>query len=136
MWDEVVGGDTLKDILEDNGYTVSSNYTSKFTIGDSVSSIRNKLGNNVIIETDKAIISTGAVIKKGNEKYTVVINGDLTGDGKVNSGDLLQMRKYLLEEVNLTGAYKEAGIIESSNNIKSLDLLRLRQYLLGEYVFK
>ena len=46
------------------------------------------------------------------------------------------MRKYLLEEVNLTGAYKEAGIIESNNEIKSLDLLRLRQYLLGEYTFK
>ena len=75
------------------------------------------------------------MIKKENENYTVVIKGDLTGDGKVNSGDLLQMRKYLLEEVNLAGAYKEAGIIESAGNIKSLDLLRLRQYLLGEYSF-
>ena len=46
------------------------------------------------------------------------------------------MRKYLLEEVNLTEAYKQAGIIESNNEIKSLDLLRLRQYLLDEYVIK
>ena len=45
------------------------------------------------------------------------------------------MRKYLLEEITLTGAYKEAGIIESIGNIKSLDLLRLRQYLLGDYEF-
>ena len=125
----------LKDILEDNGYNVNNSYVSKFTLGDTISTIRSKLGNDVIIETDKEIIATGAMIKKENENYTVVIKGDLTGDGKVNSGDLLQMRKYLLEEVNLAGAYKEAGIIESAGNIKSLDLLRLRQYLLGEYSF-
>ena len=123
-------------LLENNGYNVSGIYVSKFKIGDSISSIKKKLGNDVTIETDKSIISTGAVIKKGNESYTVVIKGDLNGDGKANSGDLLQMRKYLLEEINLTGAYKQAGIIESNNGIKSLDLLRLRQYLLGEYTFK
>ena len=127
---------TLKELLQGNNYNVSSNYVSKFKIGDSIATIKSKLGSNVTIETDKTIIATGAVIKKGNESYTVVIKGDLNGDGKSNSGDLLQMRKYLLEEIVLTGAYKEAGIIESVGNIKSLDLLRLRQYLLGEYTFK
>ena len=44
-----------------------------------------------------------------------------------------QMRNYLLEVNSLSGAYKKAGMIDSSNDIKSLDLLRLRQYLLGDY---
>ena len=132
----IIQDETLKDILENNGYNVSNNYTSKFTLGSSISSIKNQLGEDVIIETDKDIISTGAIIKKDNESYTVVIKGDLNGDGKINSADLLQMRKHLLEEVNLTGAYKLAGIIESAGEIKSLDLLRLRQYLIDEYVFK
>ncbi len=124
---------TLKSILQSNDYNVSGNYTFKFTIGDSISSIKNKLGSGVTIESKTTTISTGTIIKKGNESYTVVIKGDLNGDGRANSGDLLQMRKYLLEEITLIGAYKEAGIIESNGNIKSLDLLRLRQYLLGEY---
>ena len=132
----VLGDDTLKNILENDGYIVNANYVSKFVLGDTISSIKDKLGNDVIIETDKSIISTGAIIKKSSESYTVVIKGDLNGDGRVNSADLLQMRKHLLEEVNLTGAYKEAGIIESVGNIKSLDLLRIRQYLLDEYVFR
>ena len=48
---------------------------------------------------------------------------------------LLQVKKHLLEDIVLAGAYKKAGIIESNNEIKSLDLLRLRQYLLGDYIF-
>ena len=126
----------LKTILESNGYSVVDNYVLKFKAGDTVSQILNKLGNDIIIETNNTLISTGATIKKDNEEYTIVIKGDLTGDGKVNSNDLLQMRKYLLGEINLVGSYKKAGIIESNNEIKSLDLLRLRQYLLGEYNFK
>ena len=126
---------TLREILINNQYTVNGSYVIGFTLGVSITQIKNKLGNDIVIDSSSSIISTGTVIKKGNESYTVVIKGDLTGDGKINSGDLLQMRKYLLEEISLNGAYKEAGIIESVNEIKSLDLLRLRQYLLGEYIF-
>ena len=127
----------LIDILKNKGFNVTSNLVLGFSIGKNISDIKKQLNDNdIVISTENLMISTGAVIKKGNESYAVVIKGDLNGDGKVNSADLLQMRKYLLEEVNLTGAYKEAGIIESNGEIKSLDLLRLRQYLLDEYVFK
>ena len=125
---------SLKDLLQNGGYTINNNFVS-FTIGETVESIKNKLPG-ATVETQNTTISTGTVIKLGTESYTAVVKGDLNGDCKANSGDLLQMRKFLLEETNLNGAYKEAGIIESKNEIKSLDLLRLRQYLLGEYVFK
>ena len=127
---------TLKTILENNGYSIKNNYVSKFTIGETISQIKNKLGRDVIIESQTNIISTGTNIKMGNEKYAVVVKGDLTGDGKINSSDLLTMRNYLRGEVNLIGSYKEAGMIESVGTIKSFDLLRLRQYLLGEYNFE
>lgn len=138
LWekDNTIVENKLIDILQENNYYVSNGYVSKFNVGDTIAQIKSKLGNDIIIEASTSIISTGTVIKKGTEIYTVVIKGDLSGDGKINSGDLLQMRKYLLEENILNGAYKEAGIIESVGNIKSLDLLRLRQYLLGEYIFK
>ena len=139
VWTEIVvpQNETLKDILEDNSYNVTSNLVSGFTVGMTVTELKNKLGDSSItVNTNNTIISSGTTIKKGNESYTIVIKGDLTGDGKINSGDLLQMRKHLLEEVNLEGAYKQAGILESNGNIKSLDLLRLRQYLLGEYTIR
>ena len=127
---------SLQDIFSSNNYTLNGKYVTIPTNGESISTIKSKLGNDIEVETNKTIISTGAVIKADDEAYTVVVKGDLNGDGKVNSGDLLEMRNYLNEKTKLTGAYKEAGIIESNNEIKSLDLLRLRQYLLGNYKFK
>ena len=124
---------TLKEILIKNGYDVIDNYVYNFTLGDTIVNINNKLGKDITFDTKTTIISTGTIIKRGNESYTVVIKGDLSGDGKINSSDLLQMRNYLLEVNSLSGAYKKAGMIDSSNDIKSLDLLRLRQYLLGDY---
>ena len=123
--------------LVEKKYRVDKGFVYGFLEGDSVSSIKSKINDSSItVESKSSIISTGTIIKKSGESYIVVIKGDLTGDGKVNSGDLLEMRNYLNEKTKLTGAYKEAGIIESNKEIKSLDLLRLRQYLLGNYKFK
>ena len=125
---------TLLEVLTNNKYVVNNNYVTGFKLGDTIASLKSLINDNeVTFITNNEIISTGTIIKKGNEEYNVVIKGDLTGDGKINSGDLLNMRKYLLEEISLSGPNKSAGIIESINEIKSLDLLRLRQYLLGEY---
>lgn len=127
---------TLSGLLNDNGYFLKDNLVYGFDVGETVKQVKDLFGNSINVKSNNNNITTGTKISKDNEEYVVVIKGDITGDGKINSGDLLQMRKYLLAEVSLDGAYKQAGIIESQGNIKSLDLLRLRQYLLGEYSFK
>ena len=93
--------------------------------------IKNAAGNN-LGNTEK--LTTGSTISfTTGETYTVVIYGDLTGDGSINSADLLKMRQHLLGQVNLSGAYLEAArLINVSGSINSADLLRLRQYLLGQ----
>ncbi len=128
---------SLTEILTNNNYVITDNYAYGFELGATINSILNILNDESIdIETTTEIISTGTIIKKSNESIAVVIKGDLNGDGKINSGDLLQMRRYLLEQISLTGPYKLAGIIESPNEIRSLDLLRLRQFLLGKYIIR
>lgn len=112
------------------GLTISSGYIKGFKIGE--------LANNLTSKSSYLKISTGDTIGTGailtftdGTSTTAVVYGDLTGDGKVNSADLLKMRQYLLGQTNLTGAYGEAANIAGNGTINSANLLKLRQYLLG-----
>ena len=62
--------------------------------------------------------------------------GDLSGDGLINSADLLLVRQYLLGSKSLNGVYFYAGDINNDKLINSADLLRVRQHLLGINIIK
>lgn len=114
------------------GYKINNNYVNGFSIGQSVDDVKSKLQNDAIsINSSSGLISTGATITYNGETYSVVLYGDLTGDGEINSSDLLKMRQHLLGTVTLQDAYFKAGAITDSSTISSSDLLRLRQHLLG-----
>lgn len=114
------------------GYKVNSNYVNGFSIGQSTIEVKNKLQNDsIIVNSSTGLISTGSTISYNGETYTVVLYGDLNGDGEINSADLLKMRQHLLGTVSLQDAYFKAAAITDSGTISSSDLLRLRQHLLG-----
>ena len=80
-------------------------------------------------------IGTGSRIKINNKYYPVVILGDVTGDGRVNSGDLLKIVKYLKGITTFDDYNRKAGDTTKDNNINSGDLLRLVKYLKGTVSF-
>ena len=65
------------------------------------------------------------------KEYTYIMFGDLTGDGEINSADLLKMRQYLLGSIELNGAFLGSAYLNGDDEINSADLLRIRQHLLG-----
>lgn len=122
----------------------TGDYLRGYAIGTTIASIKNNVGSsaNVVIKdsngnvkNDSDVIGTGYVIEMsnnyGNESYTYVMYGDLSGDGEINSADLLKMRQHLLGQVNLSGAFLISAYISGDNEINSADLLRLRQHLLN-----
>lgn len=122
----------LEVYVKEAGYKIEGDYVKNFKVGEKVEDIKTKLNNSSIeIKSEEKTIGTGDKISFNGKSYTVVIYGDLTGDGKINSADLLKMRQYLLGEANLSGAYKEAAHLANENKINSADLLKMRQYLLG-----
>ena len=123
---------SLSNILTSNNYNISDNYVLGFTIGMTVQELKSKLGDNDInITTNDDIVATGSVISMGNENYTIIIKGDNNGDGIINSGDLLQVRKHLLNMKSLENEFFIAGDVNDDNIINSGDLLKLRKHLLG-----
>ena len=122
---------SLKDSFINTGFRVKENFVYGFILGDLLSSIKNKVKLDYESSSD-GIIATGVEFKYSSEILTAVVYGDLNGDGKINSADLLKMRQHLLGTNTLKGAYKEAAMVADGTTINSANLLRLRQHLLGQ----
>ena len=89
--------------------------------------VKNKQGNQILATGDSVTITSG----NDTKTFTVVIYGDLTGDGIINSADLLKMRQHLIGSTKLAKAYNIAANINKDEVINSGDLLKLRQHLIG-----
>lgn len=91
--------------------------------------------NQVLSETD--IVGTGTKIlvkENGNilRVYNIIIYGDVNGDGKINSVDLLVLQRHILEIEEINGVYKKAGNVrKDGKKPTSVDLLLIQRHILG-----
>lgn len=91
--------------------------------------------NQVLIDTD--IVGTGSKIlvkENGNilRVYNIIIYGDVNGDGKINSVDLLVLQRHILEIEEINGVYKKAGNVrKDGKKPTSVDLLLIQRHILG-----
>lgn len=123
---------SLANYISSAGFQISNNYVNGFFVGQSVAEVKSKLQNDaIVINASSELIGTGATISYNGETYRVIVYGDLTGDGKINSADLLKMRQHLQGISTLENEYFKAGAIVNGSSINSADLLKLRQHLLG-----
>ena len=111
-----------------------------------VSQIKGKITTNYKIEiydakgnllTDEQNAGTGSKIKFIDEsgsvkiEYIIILYGDVTGDGKINSADLLILQRHILEIEKLTGAFIKAGNInKNGKNPSSYDSLLIQRHIL------
>jgi tetratricopeptide (TPR) repeat protein len=87
-------------------------------------------GSFNFVATDAAgNVTTKTVTISNIAKY---VKGDITGDGKVDALDLLQLKKYLLKQVSLSSNNMLAADVTGVGKVDALDLLQLKKYLLGQ----
>ena len=86
-------------------------------------------------ETNMAGTGDVAVIYDGNgqevSRYQLLIYGDVNGDGKVSSVDLLQIQKHILKVQELGSVYLTACDANHDGKVASTDLLVVQKYVLG-----
>ena len=95
-------------LLGSNGFTKTSGYIAT---GDRF----------VLLDADGKIIDT----------LTVVVIGDVTGDGRVNAADYIAQRRVILGITNLSIASQTAADVNGNGKIQANDYIKLRRYILG-----
>jgi len=89
-------------------------------------------------KTSKLVTGDIITITNGNSSktYTIVLKGDINGDGKVDSLDMLKIQKHIKKVYKLSGAASEAADTNYDNGINSLDLLRVQKHIKKVYKLK
>ncbi len=89
-----------------------------------------KISGNVVTG-DKLVIkdSKGEKFKE----LSIVIYGDVNGDGKINIMDALRIKRYVQKEIELKGAYLiAANANRGTDGVNILDALRIKRYVQKE----
>ena len=88
------------------------------------------LGENDIVGTGSKVQildSAGAVIYE----YTVLIYGDVTGDGKITSKDYMAIKNHIMETSRLNKIEQKAADSFKDGNITSKDYMIIKNYIMG-----
>lgn len=135
------------EIIFDESLKVSENEISGLdNSNNTVDKIINKIQTNYKIEIynnsgekieGSSLVGTGAKIKiLDNEilinEYNIIMYGDVNGDGKINSVDLLVLQRHILEIKKFEGVFLKAGNIQKNGkNPSSIDCLLIQRHILG-----
>ncbi len=98
--------------------------------------IYDKYGN---VTNDTAYIGTGmkyVVFDKWDnliDTETVVVYGDITGDGKVTAADHMKIKRSISDASIITGIARTAADINQDGAIKANDYIRIKHYIQGKY---
>ena len=76
---------------------------------------------------DDDIIGTGMTIKVGEElEYTLIVRGDINGDGKITITDIARIKLHLIEKEILTGADFIAADLNNDEALTVTDLAQIK----------
>ena len=128
----VIDGDYLRGVVEE---TVLSALLYSFKNSDRIK-VFDASGKEVTSsDTD---IGTGYTVSlmDGSTKVhtvTVVVIGDVNGNGRVDSNDYQRIRRYVFGNYAIEGAYFEAACVSGGSDVRPVDYQRVRRHVFGNY---
>ena len=132
-------------LIDGSSYTIDYGYvigvTTKTTVADVIAQFKNHTiqvaksdGTTVMQSTEK--IGTGCyvqLLKNGAvaSSVKVVISGDVTGDGKINSRDIAIIQRLCVEEFSVEGAFQLAADADSNGRLNSRDIAAVQRAIIN-----
>ena len=76
------------------------------------------------------LYGTGGKIRIGEQEYTIVMLGDVNGDGLVKSKDYMMIKNYIMQTLDLSETEKMAADVNKDGEIKSKDYMMIKNYIM------
>ncbi len=106
---------TVKDVVESDMFSGKVETIN----GTAISSLDTLVGTG-----DKFTTTDGT-------EYTIVVYGDVDGDGRINALDALQVERSNVNMVTLDDVQREAADVKNDARVNSLDSLAIKRYVVG-----
>lgn len=121
-------------------------YITGIKVGTNINTLTNKIkgaNSNAVVKTmnangtskSKGVIVTGdkltITVGKETKTYSIVIYGDVNGDGKISAVDYVKIKNHIMRKGTLQGAYRESADIDKNGHIKATDYVKVKNYIMG-----
>ncbi|MBQ4651053.1 MAG: SH3 domain-containing protein [Firmicutes bacterium] len=122
----------IKGVSERTEY---ADFISSITVKGGILAVLDKNG----LAVTSGIVATGmtAVLRDNSgatvSEYKIMVRGDATGDGKINSADALAVQRHIVETRVMEGVNLDASDINQDGRVNSLDVLYIQKHIVGNY---
>ena len=130
--------DENKEIVE-NEKIRTNNTTNEITSipNSTITDLKELLGAEIVVKnsngevvSNESNLATGYVV---NDKYTISVLGDVSGDGVVDARDSLRILKYAVGTYELNNEYAKSADLNKDGIIDARDSLRILKYAVDTY---
>ena len=120
--------------LKDAAAYPSNGYIYGIAPETKVEKLNELFGTDITVSGAKnGLVGTGTTISINGKIYTVVIKGDINGDGKITAADYVKVRMHILKRISLDGAELLASHVITGNSkpVSAADYIAIRRHILG-----
>jgi hypothetical protein len=132
-------------LISGSGYTMNGDLVSGIQEYTTVSTMLNQFANdslevvdcNGVVISGSAVVGTGTTIKLYQngivvDVATIVVSGDLDGNGMVDTTDYLRVKACVLSRFTFNAAQNAAADVDGDGSVSRADFERIKAYFLGQ----
>ena len=128
------------DTITSSVYVITQTMIDKISPNTNVNTFKNNISTEVgytivnakgeELQNTQEIGTGDKLITETNKEYTLIVTGDLNGDGNVTLIDMSLLRKHYLEIESLQDEYLKAADMDNNNIISLRDIANMRKTIL------